>query len=148
MATASTLAPHTFEDAAAALAAATEASQTVRIVGAGTKLGWGGDVAADIELHTTALDEVVAHDAGDLTATLQAGVSLELAQRTFAAAGQMLALDPPLAVGSEPAGPGAEPTAPALSPPPRDRPSAGSSPPATPGRCATATAPRATSSSG
>src|ERR1700729_1157175 len=97
MATTSTLAPRTFEDAAAALAAATEEGRTVRIVGAGTKLGWGsGDVAADIELHTTALDEVVAHDAGDLTATLQAGVPLELAQRTFAAAGLMLALDPPL----------------------------------------------------
>ncbi len=97
MTTASTLAPSTFEDAAAALAAATQEGRTVRIVGAGTKLGWGSsDVAADIELHTTALDQVVAHDAGDLTATLQAGVPLELAQRTFAAAGQMLALDPPL----------------------------------------------------
>ncbi len=97
MAIASTLAPSTFEDAAAALAAATEEGRTVRIVGAGTKLDWGSsDVAADIELHTTGLDEVVAHDAGDLTATLQAGVPLELAQRTFAAAGQMLALDPPL----------------------------------------------------
>ena len=96
MATASTLAPSSFDEAAAALAAATHEGRTVRIVGAGTKLGWGGDVAADIELHTTRLDEVVAHDAGDLTATLQAGVPLELAQRTFAAAGQMLALDPPL----------------------------------------------------
>jgi len=97
MTTASTLAPSTFEDAAAALAAATQDGHTVRIVGAGTKLGWGSsDVAADIELHTSGLDEVVAHDAGDLTATLQAGVPLELAQRTFAAAGQMLALDPPL----------------------------------------------------
>ena len=91
MATASTLAPSTFEDAAAALAAATEDRRTVRIVGAGTKLGWGSsDVAADIELHTTGLDEVVAHDAGDLTATLQAGVPLQLAQRIFAGAGQML----------------------------------------------------------
>jgi glycolate oxidase FAD binding subunit len=97
MATTSTLAPSTFDDAAAALAAATREGQTVRIVGAGTKLGWGSsDVAADIELHTGALDQVLAHDAGDLTATLQAGVPLELAQRTFAAAGQMLALDPPL----------------------------------------------------
>ena len=97
MATVSTLAPSTFEDAAAALAAATREGQSVRIVGAGTKLGWGAsDMAADLRLHTAALDQVVAHDAGDLTATLQAGVSLELAQRTFAAAGQMLALDPPL----------------------------------------------------
>lgn len=97
MATTSTLAPTTFEDAAAALAAATEQGRTVRIVGAGTKLGWGSAaVAADVELHTSALDQVVAHDAGDLTATLQAGVPLEVAQRTFAGAGQMLALDPPL----------------------------------------------------
>src|ERR1700744_886123 len=97
MATASTLAPTTFEDAAAALAAATDEGRTVRIIGAGTKAGWGSsDVGADIELHTTALDEVVAHDAGDLTATLQAGVPLELAQRTFAAAGQTLPADPPL----------------------------------------------------
>jgi glycolate oxidase FAD binding subunit len=111
MTTASTLAPTSFEDAAAALAAATEDGQTVRIIGAGTKLDWGGaDVAADIELHTTGLDQLVAHDAGDLTATLQAGVPLELAQRTFAAAGQMLALDPPLAgldgAESSPAHPG------------------------------------------
>jgi glycolate oxidase FAD binding subunit len=98
MATASILAPSSFHDAAAALAAATQEGRTVRIVGAGTKLGWGSsDVTADLELHTTGLDQVVAHDAGDLTATLQAGVPLELAQRTFAAAGQMLALDPPLA---------------------------------------------------
>ncbi len=98
MATASTLAPSSFDDAAAALAAATQEGRTVRIVGAGTKLGWGSsDVSADVELHTRALDRVVAHDAGDLTATLEAGVPLELAQRTFAAAGQMLALDPPLA---------------------------------------------------
>jgi glycolate dehydrogenase FAD-binding subunit len=97
MATVSTLAPQSFEDAAAALAAATQEGRTVRIVGAGTKLGWGAEVSADIELHTSGLDQVVAHDAGDLTATLQAGVPLELAQRTFAEAGQMLALDPPLA---------------------------------------------------
>jgi glycolate oxidase FAD binding subunit len=97
MAVVSSLAPRSFEDAAGALAAATQEGRTVRIVGAGTKLGWGAEVTADVELHTTGLDQVVAHDAGDLTATLQAGVPLELAQRTFAAAGQMLALDPPLA---------------------------------------------------
>lgn len=97
MATTSTLAPRTFDDAAAALAAATADRHTVRIVGAGSKLGWGRAVATpDVELHTTALDQILEHNAGDLTATLQAGVPLALAQRTFAAAGQMLALDPPL----------------------------------------------------
>ena len=98
MATATTLAPGTFEDAAAALAAATAEGRSVRIVGSGTKLHWGAVAPeADTVLHTTALDQIVEHNAGDLTATLQAGVPLALAQRTFAAAGQMLALDPPLA---------------------------------------------------
>ncbi|HEX4009093.1 MAG TPA: FAD-binding oxidoreductase [Solirubrobacteraceae bacterium] len=108
MATASPLAPHSFEDAAAALAAATAEGRTVRIVGAGTKRGWGRqDGAPDIELHTTGLDEIVEHNAGDLTATIQTGASLAFAQRTFAAAGQMLALDPPLgATNGDAAGPG------------------------------------------
>jgi glycolate oxidase FAD binding subunit len=49
------------------------------------------------------LDRVVEHNAGDLTAVLQAGVPLASAQATFAAAGQTLALDPPLR-GRHPAG--------------------------------------------
>jgi glycolate oxidase FAD binding subunit len=91
------LVPDSFEDAAGALAAATAERRTVRIVGAGTKLGWGRHgPAPDLELHTTGLDQILEHNAGDLTASLQAGVPLARAQRTFAAAGQMLALDPPL----------------------------------------------------
>ena len=99
MATATRQAPETFEDAATALASATAAGQAVRIIGAGTKLGWGNPGqpgGAAVELHTTGLDEIVEHNAGDLTAILQAGVPLAVAQQTFAAAGQMLALDPPL----------------------------------------------------
>ena len=106
MATTSTQVPRTFEDAAAALAAATAAGQSVRIVGAGTKLGWGrAGASADVELQTTSLGQITEHNAGDLTATLEAGVPLALAQRTFATAGQMLALDPPLG-GLSSAGPG------------------------------------------
>src|SRR5439155_7373453 len=65
--------------------------------GGGTKLGWGRPVAeADVEVLTASLDRVVEHNAGDLTAVLQAGVPLAAAQQVFAAAGQMLAFDPPL----------------------------------------------------
>lgn len=99
MATVTQQAPQTFAEAAAALASATAADQPVRIVGAGSKLHWGtpGEAAEDaVELHSTGLDEIVEHNAGDLTATLQAGVPLAVAQRRFAAEGQMLALDPPL----------------------------------------------------
>jgi glycolate oxidase FAD binding subunit len=97
MATIVQAAPRTFEEAAATLAAASSEGHTVRIRGGGTKLGWGRPTAPpDVELSTAGLDRIVEHNAGDLTATLEAGVPLAHAQRTFAAAGQMLALDPPL----------------------------------------------------
>jgi glycolate oxidase FAD binding subunit len=83
--------PSSAEEAAAALREASAA----RIRGGATKLGWGRAVDAAVELHTDRLDALVAHHEGDLTAVLQAGVPLARAQETFAAAGQMLALDPP-----------------------------------------------------
>ncbi|MGI8904850.1 MAG: FAD-binding oxidoreductase [Solirubrobacteraceae bacterium] len=96
------LRPETFEAAAAALAQAGHDGHSVRIRGGGTKLGWGGVACApELELHTTALSEIVEHNVGDLTAILQAGVALERAQEAFAAHGQMLALDPPLGRGSD-----------------------------------------------
>jgi glycolate oxidase FAD binding subunit len=67
----------------------------VRIVGGGSKLGWGPPVEAERELSTAGLDRIVEHNAGDLTAVLEAGVPLAAAQEAFAAEGQMLALDPP-----------------------------------------------------
>lgn len=96
------LRPATFEEAAAGLAAAAAEGQSVRIRGADTKAGWGASGAEpDLELHTTALDEVVEHNVGDLTAVLQAGVPLAQAQTTFADAEQMLSLDPPLGRGDD-----------------------------------------------
>ena len=90
-------APQTDAEAASALADAATRGQPIRIVGGGTKLGWGRPVESGvIELHTSSLDGILAHNAGDLTASLQAGVPLAVAQRAFAAAGQRLALDPPL----------------------------------------------------
>jgi glycolate oxidase FAD binding subunit len=78
-------------DVAAALAGA---DGTVRVHGAGTKLAWVYG-AADLELSTAGLDEIVEHNEGDLTAVLQAGVPLARAQERFAQADQMFALDPP-----------------------------------------------------
>jgi glycolate oxidase FAD binding subunit len=96
------LRPATFEEAAAGLAAAAAEGQAVRIRGAGTKADWGAPSAEpDVELHTTGLDEIVEHNVGDLTAVLQAGVPLAKAQATFAAAEQMLSLDPPLGRGDD-----------------------------------------------
>ena len=77
------------------IAEALAAGGSVRIVGGGSKLGWGPPIEAERELSTGDLDRIVEHNAGDLTAILEAGVPLAAAQERFAEAGQMLALDPP-----------------------------------------------------
>jgi glycolate oxidase FAD binding subunit len=77
------------------IAAELAAGGPVRIAGAGSKLGWGPPVAAERKLSTAGLDRIVEHNAGDLTAVLEAGAPLAAAQEAFASEGQMLALDPP-----------------------------------------------------
>src|ERR1700693_116516 len=89
------LRPRSTEDVAKELARTSALGQAVRIAGARTKLGWGRtDGHYDALLSTAHLDRVREHNAGDLTAVLEAGVPLAEAQERFAAAGQMLALDP------------------------------------------------------
>ena len=92
--------PASAEEAAGALQAAAAEERNVRIIGGATKRGWGHVVPeADVELSTAGLDAIVEHNVGDLTAVLQAGVSLARAQETFGAAGQMLSVDPPFGTG-------------------------------------------------
>jgi glycolate oxidase FAD binding subunit len=99
-ATARTEAPASFEEVAAAMRAADEEGRTVRARGGGTKLDWGAAVGdPDLMISTTPLRRVVEHNAGDLTAVVEAGVPFAEAQAAFAEAGQMLALDPPLGLG-------------------------------------------------
>jgi glycolate oxidase FAD binding subunit len=107
--------PRSVAEVAETLAAATAAGRAVRIRGAGTKpwaavavavardadVDGDGDAVGDsdtLTLRTTGLSEITAHDPGDMTASLQAGVPLSVAQARFHAEGQMLALDPPLGV--------------------------------------------------
>jgi glycolate oxidase FAD binding subunit len=89
-------APATREELAQALKGAAAAGQPVRFVGGATKRAWGSAGAEEaLELPTTGLDRILEHNAGDLTAVLEAGVPLARAQEAFAEEGQMLALDPP-----------------------------------------------------
>ncbi len=93
--------PLDFDDAAAALAAATARGRAVRIVGGATKLGWGMPAAAaKIELRSGGLDRTLEHNAGDLTAIFEAGVPLARLQAELAEHGQMLAIDPPPVPGA------------------------------------------------
>jgi glycolate oxidase FAD binding subunit len=89
-------APATREELCSALAAAGEAGTPVRFRGGGTKQAWPPpSPEGTIELATSGLDSILEHNAGDLTAVLEAGVPLAEAQALFAREGQMLALDPP-----------------------------------------------------
>ena len=93
-------APESREEAAALVARCGAEGLALRVRGGGTKLGWGTPAPdPDVELSTASLDELLEHNEGDLTAILEAGVPLARAQERFAAAGQMLALDPPLGEG-------------------------------------------------
>jgi glycolate oxidase FAD binding subunit len=84
------------ESVVEALRRAGEDGTPVRFRGGGTKLGWAANRGEPgIELSTAGLDRILEHNAGDLTAVLEAGVPLARAQAAFAEAGQMLALDPP-----------------------------------------------------
>jgi len=63
--------------------------------GGGTKLDWGNPPRrADLILSTARLNRVLEHAWADMTATLQAGCTVELFQKTLAEHGQRLALDP------------------------------------------------------
>jgi glycolate oxidase FAD binding subunit len=94
-------APASHDEAARLLKRCSDERARVCPVGGGTKLGWGGlGEPADLELSTAGLDDVVEHNVGDLTAVLDAGAPLARAQASFAEAGQMLALDPPLGADS------------------------------------------------
>ena len=73
-----------------------EEGTAVRFRGGGTKLRWAANrEEPERELSTAGLDRMLEHNAGDLTAVLEAGVPLARAQAAFAEEGQMLALDPP-----------------------------------------------------
>jgi glycolate oxidase FAD binding subunit len=71
-------------------------AKSVRFEGGGTKLGWGDPVEdADTKISTRHLARIVEHNSADLTAILEAGITLGQAQDELGAAGQRLAVDPP-----------------------------------------------------
>jgi glycolate oxidase FAD binding subunit len=88
--------PSTAAEMAALLARATREKLRVSVQGSGTKLDWGPPrPPADIEISTAGMHAVVAHRHGDLTATIQAGATLAVANRELARHGQWIPLDPP-----------------------------------------------------
>ena len=103
-------APASTSEASTLLRAADELGLAVIFRGTGSRLHWGNPPErCDLVVETTQLDEIVEHAAGDLVATVQAGVRLDRLADVLAAAGQRLALDPPArrpAAGDREAGQG------------------------------------------
>ena len=99
-------APASVDEASAVLAAATEHGLAVVPRGSGTAIGWGARPArCDLLIDTLRLDRVVEHEAGDLVARVQAGVTLAGLAGVLSSAGQQLALDVPPGNGSRAASP-------------------------------------------
>ena len=77
--------PETVEELSRALRAASDAGRRVSI----------GRAGGDLEISLEHLDRVLAHEAGDLTVTVEAGIRLSALRGRLEPHGQELALDPP-----------------------------------------------------
>jgi glycolate dehydrogenase FAD-binding subunit len=91
-----TVQPADAEDAARTLADGAKARERIAIEGGGTKSGWNPSSRdAHIVLSTRRLNRVIAHRHGDLTATVEAGATLDDVNRALGRHGQWIPLDPP-----------------------------------------------------
>ncbi|HKZ03894.1 MAG TPA: FAD-binding oxidoreductase [Methylomirabilota bacterium] len=90
--------PGTKEEVGGVLIAAAAAGVPVTPWGGGTRISVGLPPArAGIVLSLKRLDRLVEHEPGDLTATAEAGMTLEAFQAALGQRGQWLSLDPPYA---------------------------------------------------
>lgn len=87
--------PASFDSLTEVMRCAHKEGWRVLACGHGSKLSWGGQVqAVDVVISTERLNQIVQHAVGDLTVTVQAGVSFAELQTTLRQAGQFLPLDP------------------------------------------------------
>jgi len=92
------LEPETPAAVAAALAWAAERGLSVLIQGSGTKRAWGRRPdRLDAILSMRKLNRLITHRHGDLTVTVEAGITIRELNETLSTHGQRLPLDPPFA---------------------------------------------------
>ena len=79
------------------MSVAAEHGLSVSPLGGRTRTGLGNaPESLDLAFDMTGVDQVLAHNAADLTATVEAGISVSRFQEVLAEHGQFLAIDPPL----------------------------------------------------
>ncbi|HEX6870900.1 MAG TPA: FAD-binding oxidoreductase [Micromonosporaceae bacterium] len=94
MVTVPVAAPSSVDEVAATLRAAERDGAAVLSRGAGTKVHWGSSPGpVDLVLDVRRLTGIVAHQPGDLVATVRAGTALRDVQAVLALSGQRLALE-------------------------------------------------------
>ena len=89
--------PSTVDELRHEVAAANRDGMGVFPWGGGTRMALGNvPQRPGVIVDTTALNRVVSHNAGDMTATFQAGATIQMVSEVLGQAGQFLAVDPPL----------------------------------------------------
>ena len=89
--------PTSPQEISEAMSAAAEHGLSVSPLGGRTRTGLGNvPESLDLAIDLTAVDQVMAHNAADLTATVEAGIRVARLQEVLAEHGQFLAIDPPL----------------------------------------------------
>ena len=89
--------PRSVEAVSEAMAAAAMDTLSVSPLGGITRASIGNQASSfDLAIDMTGVDRILAHDASDLTATVEAGVRVARLQAALAQHGQYLAIDPPL----------------------------------------------------
>ncbi|MBD2327032.1 FAD-binding oxidoreductase [Alkalinema sp. FACHB-956] len=89
--------PQTLEELSTMVVQAQDLGCAVVPMGQGSKLGWGGLAHSSrpiVFLRMAPFNRVIDHAVGDLTVTVEAGLTLAELQRSLATAGQFLAIDP------------------------------------------------------
>lgn len=90
--------PRSIDEASRVLAYADQHRLAVTPRGGGTRMGWGNiPTGADLILSTRRLDRLIEHADGDMTATVEAGITLQALNEKLAERGQFLPLDVPFA---------------------------------------------------
>lgn len=90
------ISPHNCDDMQSLVQLLNKYPLTILVSGGGTQLNAGGlPEHIDVLLKTTALNQVMEHEAPDLTCQCEAGITLQTLQRQLASKGQHLALDAP-----------------------------------------------------
>jgi glycolate oxidase FAD binding subunit len=90
--------PATLDEATEVVAACARDQRHLAFAGGGTELGLGAPPERlDVLLRTTALDRIVEHAPLDQIVTVECGARIGELQRTLAAHGQRLSIDPPWA---------------------------------------------------